>query len=62
MNTYENEKRLVYLFRQTADKVGFWIADAAWAEAGLNDDYDVDYEDRYERAARIAREFGVRDE
>ena len=60
MNIYETEKRIVAIYRSLHDRLdtdGIMLADMKWAEANIDNDYD-DAEDRYERAARIAREFG----
>ena len=52
MNEHETEKKIVAIFRNTADKVGFMRADLAWYEAGLNDDSTEP--DKLERAIEVA--------
>ena len=56
-DTWAQEKRVVAIFIDTVDKVGFWRADLAWSEAGLHDDDTAD--DKVQRAVEVARKLGV---
>jgi hypothetical protein len=60
VNEYETEKRIVMIYRRlhdSLDSMGIMLCDMKWYESGI--DRWVEDEDRYERAAKIAREFKI---
>ena len=52
------EKQVTKIFQQTIDKVGFWVADKAFEEAGLFEDQTD--ERKLDRAMEVALELGIK--